>query len=187
MNLNIITVITITIIGMDGHELFPDDSIYDGVGIFQMKELFNIICLKFRKEMNDICYNDCLESGVAFDERFAEIINDNLVCNRIFDNLRKDLQHYILLYLRAEKYLRDFGEIRLSGEDAVGLYEWKSFQEYIDNELGITLEKLGPYDYTKFVSNMRESASFANRMRLKYTRWLAECMIKNSIISNIKQ
>jgi len=65
----------------------------------------------------------------------------------------------------------------------VGLYEWKSFQEYVDTELGISLEKLGPYDYTNFIKNMRESASFANGMRIKYTKWVTERMIKNSIIS----
>ena len=187
MNLNIIAIYIITIITMYGHELFANNSIYDGIGIFQMKELFNIISLKFRKEMNDICYSACLASGSTFDEKFANIINNNSVCNNVFDNLRKDLQHYMLLYTHAEKYLKDFGDIRLSGLDAVGVYEWKSFQEYIDNELGITIEKLGPYDYTKFVSNMKESASFANGMRVKYTRWLTERMIKNAVIANAKQ
>jgi len=170
---------------MDSHELFPNESICDGVGvgIFQMKELFNIICLKFRKEMNDICYQDCLESGVAFDERFAFVINDISVCNKVFDNLHRDMKQYLILYVRAEKYLKDFSEIRLSGVDAAGLYEWKSFQEYIDTELGVTIAKLGPYDYTNFIKNMRESASFANGMRIKYTKWVTERMIKNSIIS----
>jgi len=168
---------------MDSHELFPNESICDGLGIFQMKELFNIICLKFRKEINDICYQDCLESGVAFDERFAFIINDISVCNKVFDNLHRDMKQYLILYVRAEKYLKDFSDIRLSGADAVGLYEWKSFQEYVDTELGISLEKLGPYDYTNFIKNMRESASFANGMRIKYTKWVTERMIKNSIIS----
>uniref|UniRef100_A0A6C0FAN5 Uncharacterized protein n=1 Tax=viral metagenome TaxID=1070528 RepID=A0A6C0FAN5_9ZZZZ len=172
---------------MDSHELFPDESIYDGIGTFQMKELFNIICLKFRKEMNDVCYQACLENGELYDIKFGKIVADRDVCDKVFDTLRKDLQHYILLYLRAEKYLKDFSEIRLSGLDAIGLYEWKSFQEYIDNELGVRFERIGPYDYTKFVSNMRESASFANGMRLKYSRWLTECMIKNSIISTINR
>jgi hypothetical protein len=172
---------------MDGHELFTEESICDGIDIFQMKDLFNIICLKFRKEMNDICYQDCLPNGDNFDARFEEIMCDRTVCDKVFDNLRKELRQYVILYSRAEKYLKDFREIRLSGEDAVGLYEWKSFQEYVDTELGVTLEKLGPYDYTKFVKNMRESASFANGMRIKYTKWLTECMVKNSIISSINR
>ena len=186
MNLNIITDNIITDISMDSHELFADDSIYERVGVPQMKELFNIICLKFRKRINDICYKYCLATGEDFESKFAEIIADRTVCDAAFDNLRKQLKKYLILYGLAEKTLGNFHEIRLSGEDAAGLYEWMSFQEYIDVELGITLERIGPYDYTKFIKNMRESASFANGMRLKYTQWLTERMIKNSIISTIK-
>jgi hypothetical protein len=55
----------------------------------------------------------------------------------------------------------------------------KTFQEYIDS--AVTLQKVGPYDYQRFIASMKEP-EFKNNMVTKYDEYIFENKVKNYLV-----
>ena len=97
-------------------------------------------------------------------------IYDPDVWSEIMTELYTPIQYLIYLYKTTETHFNTETE---------NVFLMKTFQEYIDS--AVTLQKVGPYDYQRFIASMKEP-EFKNNMVTKYDEYIFENKITNYLV-----
>ena len=90
--------------------------------------------------------------------------------SKIMAELYTPIQYLTHLYKTTETHFNTETE---------NVFLMKTFQEYIDSS--ITLQKVGAYDYQRFIASMKDP-EFKNNMVAKYDEYIFENKIKNYLI-----
>jgi len=152
-------------------------NIYTGVSVEYIGALRHFIAYAAYTELLSICCADSIKFDHSVESLLDSYFHDRTIWKRIFTTLYPHLKYYMLLYRYAEKNLEDFPKIRY----VLGIYEWQSFQEYVDTDLGINMKSLGYQDYANFSKNMAGSPTFVRNMMQKHLDKECEKMVKNKI------
>ena len=107
---------------------------------------------------------------MTYMQNIKKYMYDPDVWSKIMAELYTPIQYLIHLYKTTEC---DFNT------DTENVFLMKTFQEYIDSV--ITLQKVGPYDYQRFIASMKDP-EFKNNMVAKYDDYIFENKIKNYLI-----
>ena len=99
-------------------------------------------------------------------------IYDPDVWSEIMTELYTPIQYLIYLYKNNDC---DCG----IHTDTENVFLMKTFQEYIDS--AVTLQKVGPYDYQRFIASMKDP-EFKNNMVAKYDEYIFENKVKNYLV-----
>jgi hypothetical protein len=106
----------------------------------------------------------------AYLQNIKKYIYDRDVWSEIMTELYTPIQYLIHLYKTTETHFNTETE---------NVFLMKTFQEYIDS--AVTLQKVGPYDYQRFIASMKEP-EFKNNMVAKYDEYIFENKIKNYLV-----
>ena len=104
-------------------------------------------------------------------QNIKKYIYDPDVWSKIMTELYTPIQYLIHLYKNNDCY-----GIRADTEN---VFLMKTFQEYVDSS--ITLQKVGPYDYQRFIASMKEP-EFKNNLVVKYDEYIFENKVKNYLV-----
>ena len=105
--------------------------------------------------------------GLVFPLRY--LVGED-VWSEIMTELYTPIQYLIHLYKTTETHFNTETE---------NVFLMKTFQEYIDS--AVTLQKVGPYDYQRFIASMKDP-EFKNNMVTKYDEYIFENKVKNYLI-----
>jgi len=103
-------------------------------------------------------------------KNIKKYIYDPDVWSEIMTELYTPIQYLIHLYKTTETHFNTETE---------NVFLMKTFQEYIDS--AVTLQKVGPYDYQRFIASMKDP-EFKNNMVTKYDEYIFENKVKNYLI-----
>ena len=103
-------------------------------------------------------------------QNIKKYIYDPDVWSEIMTELYTPIQYLIHLYKTTETHFNTETE---------NVFLMKTFQEYIDS--AVTLQKVGPYDYQRFIASMKEP-EFKNNMVAKYDEYIFENKVKNYLV-----
>jgi hypothetical protein len=106
----------------------------------------------------------------AYLQNIKKYIYDRDVWSEIMTELYTPIQYLIHLYKTTETHFNTETE---------NVFLMKTFQEYIDS--AVTLQKVGPYDYQRFIASMKEP-EFKNNMVAKYDEYIFENKVKNYLV-----
>lgn len=97
------------------------------------------------------------------------------IWNQVFDELLPQMKYLIGIHRgNGFKYMNQTSSVRL--------FEKETIQEYIDKYADF--KKIGPYDYIEFQKNMK-NADFVEQLKVDYTNYENNKMIKNDIVSGV--
>ena len=103
-------------------------------------------------------------------KNIKKYIYDPDTWNKIMIELYTPIKYLIYLYKTTEHKFN---------ADTENVFIMKTFQEYIDSY--ITLQKVGAYDYQRFIASMKEP-EFKNNLVEKYEEYIFENKVKNYLI-----
>jgi len=103
-------------------------------------------------------------------QNIKKYIYDPDVWSEIMTELYTPIQYLIYLYKNNDYSIHTETE---------NVFLMKTFQEYVDS--AVTLQKVGPYDYQRFIASMKDP-EFKNNMVAKYDEYIFENKVKNYLI-----
>lgn len=103
-------------------------------------------------------------------QNIKKYIYDPDVWSEIMTELYTPIQYLIYLYKNNDCSIHTETE---------NVFLMKTFQEYVDS--AVTLQKVGPYDYQRFIASMKDP-EFKNNLVTKYDEYIFENKVKNYLI-----
>jgi hypothetical protein len=125
-------------------------------------------CKKILNQSKDDNLHEDFQS--TYLKNIKKYIYDMDTWSKIMAELYTPIQYLIHLYKTTEYEFH---------ADTENVFLMKTFQEYIDSY--ITLQKVGAYDYQRFIASMKDH-EFKNNMVIKYDEYIFENKVKNYLI-----
>uniref|UniRef100_A0A6C0HDD2 Uncharacterized protein n=1 Tax=viral metagenome TaxID=1070528 RepID=A0A6C0HDD2_9ZZZZ len=127
-------------------------------------------CKKILNSSKDDNLHEDFQS--TYMQNIKKYIYDPDVWSKIMAELYTPIQYLIHLYKTNDSDC-------LIHTDTENVFLMKTFQEYIDSS--ITLQKVGPYDYQRFIASMKDP-EFKNNLVTKYEEYIFENKVKNYLV-----